>query len=115
MQERQSRLLPPFVRVMRLVLSGEDEDAVVEDLTFFRAEAEGALVSLPEAQKDLILLEGMKAPAERIRGFYRYQLLCRAKEGRGADELERLLSRLEATPPPHGTHAALEINPPTML
>jgi len=120
MQERQTRLLPPFVRVMRLVLSGEDEDAVIEDLTFYRSEAERLLRELPEkyaaeVQSGLILLEGMKAPAERIRGFYRYQLLCRAKEDRGAEILERMLSHLESTAPPRGSHAALEINPSTML
>lgn len=120
MQERQARLLPPFVRVMRLILSGEDEDAVLEDLTYFRSEAEKALENIPEkyvneVQDSLILLEGMKAPAERIRGFYRYQLLCRAKEGRGAEILERLFSRLEECTPPRSSHAALEINPNTMI
>jgi len=115
MQERQKRLLTPFVRVMRLVISSVHEEDAIQDLQDLHAFVNRELDGHPGISGDLILLEAMKAPAERIRGYYRYQLLVKIREGDGAQVMEEILSRAAALPPAAGSFVSLEVNPHSMM
>jgi len=115
MEFRRDKLLPPFSRVMRIVVSQEDEEGVLKDLAFLREKADLAMAGRQKIHADLVFLDAMKAPAERIRGMYRYQLLCRIRPGEGSRELEAVFAGIAALSLPSGSHAALEIEPRSMI
>ena len=61
---------PPFAKLVRLLLSGEDEARVIDAASF--------LVSTFEADADL--LGPSPCPIEKVRGHFRWQLILRHKE-----------------------------------
>ena len=70
---------PPFARLVRLLLSGEDEARVIDAASF--------LVSLFEGGADV--LGPSPCPIEKVRGQFRWQILVRDQE------LEPLLAVVE--------------------
>lgn len=71
---RQTTNFPPFSKIVRLLFSSADEEAV-------RRKTHDVFMSLKqlrlENKNDFYYLEGMKSPVTKIKNKYRYQILMR--------------------------------------
>lgn len=77
--QRKKCLYPPFSLFIRLLLSGEDEDALIQRGKSYAKALEGALRAAlgPDGKGDLLLLMAAPAPIARIAGQSRYQILVK--------------------------------------
>jgi primosomal protein N' (replication factor Y) len=95
LEHRRTWGYPPYMRLARIILRGEDEAAVT-------ARAEALHASVAEAWKQLRagehegVLPAAPCPIPRIKGEYRFHLLVRARDAKrladvlnGASELDR--------------------------
>ncbi len=67
---------PPYARIVRVLVSGEDEE---KTKTFLKEFYGKLLVFKEENKKDFIYFEAMKSPIKRIKNKFRYQILMRIK------------------------------------
>jgi primosomal protein N' (replication factor Y) len=77
--QRKKCLYPPFSLFIRLLLSGENEDALIErGKTYAKTLETDLLTALgTEGRNDLLLLLAAPAPITRIAGQSRYQILVK--------------------------------------
>lgn len=81
---RQTAQFPPFSRIIRLLISDNDENYARELLKMCYTEIE----KLKEKyQNQILYLDAMKAPIKKIQNKYRYQILLRVKLEQ-ADQIE---------------------------
>ena len=68
---------PPFSKIVRILISGENEEKTLD----FLKEFYDNVVTLKQNYKnDFIYLEAMKSPIKRIKNEYRYQILMRLND-----------------------------------
>ena len=77
--QRKKCLYPPFSLFIRLLLSGENEESLIERGKDYAKALEGDLRQAlgAEGQGDLLLLLAAPAPIARIAGLSRYQILVK--------------------------------------
>lgn len=76
---RKATGFPPFTKIVRLIISGEDEEQTVE----VTKEAYGELNKIYVKNKDDFAFFGcMKAPLKKLQNRYRYQVLMRVKDSK---------------------------------
>ncbi|EEG76713.1 primosomal protein N' [Dethiobacter alkaliphilus] len=97
---------PPFTRMVRLLLSGEDEARVIDAASF--------MVSLFEGDADI--LGPSPCPIEKVRGQFRWQVVVRHCE------LEPLLAAVEdaaekfrCSPPATAVRLSVDVDPQSLL
>ncbi|MFN8612843.1 MAG: primosomal protein N' [Vulcanimicrobiota bacterium] len=79
---RRALLYPPFARLARLIVSGEEEGAV-------EASARQAAAWILERYPRILLLGPSACPLEKIQGFYRWHFLLKAKQVKELAEILR--------------------------
>ena len=73
---RKSTQFPPFSTIVRVLMSGEDEDKVIQ----LAKGVYGDMQKLyKERQDDFLYMRAMKSPVARIQNKYRYQIIARIK------------------------------------
>ena len=81
---RQTAQFPPFTRIIRILFSDSNENSVRELLKVCYTEIE----KLKEKYgREIIYLDAMKSPIQRVQGKYRYQIMMRLNLDH-ADEIE---------------------------
>ncbi len=96
---------PPYARIVRILFSHEDEKVVAAEckLCYNKVQA------IREAySKDFVYLDVMKAPLNKIKNKFRYQIMMRFKLEK-ADEIEKQI--FEAVDPKAKSSVFFEINP----
>lgn len=89
---RAAGLFPPFSKIVRVLVSGEDEKKTVETLRTLH----GELSALHESKSDAFLFfNRMRSPVGRIQNKYRYQVLMRLADTSVLPEIYRICSRLK--------------------
>jgi primosomal protein N' (replication factor Y) len=102
--QRDEHHYPPFTHALRVLVRGDDENAVIEAAR----QLGDALADVGDGEEgaDTLLVRGpAPAPLARLRGQYRWHLLLRAERPQALRE--RALAVLEKVPP--ATHASVAI------
>lgn len=108
-QARREQGMPPYGRLVALILSGESERAV-------EAAAQRLARAAPHGGPrgdDVRVLGPAPAPFARLRGQYRYRLLLKTAKGINVQKL--VLEWLERAPPKGGVRAAVDVDPYSFL
>ncbi len=105
---RQTACFPPFSRIIRLLISDNDENYARELLKMCYTEIEKLK---DEYQNQILYLDAMKAPIKKIQNKFRYQILLRTKLDK-ADEIEEKV--FEAANKIVKNNVFLEVNPTNM-
>ncbi len=88
---REAMLFPPFAKIVRVMVTGEEEGAAVEVLRGVYT----ALKELYDAHpEEFLFFNRMHSPIKRIRGKYRYQVLMRLLGGGMLKEIYRIASEV---------------------
>ncbi|MFA6859856.1 MAG: primosomal protein N' [Clostridia bacterium] len=74
---RKVTLFPPFTKIIRILISGENEENVRQTLQLCYNEIKDLKI---KNSKDFVFLEVMKSPVSRIKNKFRYQILMRIKK-----------------------------------
>lgn len=102
---RREQAMPPYGRLVALILSGESDRAVEA--------AAQRLARVAPHGADVTVLGPAPAPFARLRGQYRYRLLLKAAKGRNVQKL--VLEWLERAPPKGGVRVAVDVDPYSFL
>jgi primosomal protein N' (replication factor Y) (superfamily II helicase) len=102
--EREEAGYPPFVRLVNIVLSGENRAEVIKASEAAAAEIEGAKI---EAQ----VLGPTDCPLERIQGKWRRHLLVKLPAGASPAAIGEALEGFE----PKGVQVALDVDPYSLM
>jgi len=107
-EERRTAQLPPFARLVALIVSGPDRDSARSHAFTLRRHA-------PSAESTGISVFGpAEAPLAVIRGRHRYRMLVHAP--RGADVQAYIRSWIAAAPKPHGTvRVTVDVDPQSFM
>ena len=105
---RQTACFPPFSRIIRLLISDNDENYARELLKMCYTEIEKLK---DEYQNQILYLDAMKAPIKKIQNKFRYQILLRTKLDK-ADEIEEKV--FEVANKIVKNNVFLEVNPTNM-
>ncbi|MBS2033738.1 primosomal protein N' [bacterium] len=81
-ETRKALLYPPFARLARLIVSGEEEELV-------EASARQAAAWVLERYQGILLLGPSACPLEKIQGFYRWHFLLKGKQVKELAEILR--------------------------
>ena len=73
---REVGLFPPFVLLLRVMITGEDENAVFECTKFLTSQVRQTET---EFKGEFIYIKAMKSPVKRIDKKFRYQILMKIK------------------------------------
>lgn len=104
-RERREQGMPPYGRLVALILSGESERAV-------EAAAQRLARVAPHGD-EVRALGPAPAPFARLRGQYRYRLLLKTAKGINVQKL--VLEWLGRAPPKGGVRAAIDVDPYSFL
>ncbi|MCD8201722.1 MAG: primosomal protein N' [Clostridia bacterium] len=87
---RKISLYPPYAQIVRIMVTGEDNDAALEALknVFFAVQA-----LRDENPDDFIFFNRMHSPVKKIEGKYRYQVLCRLRDDRLFDRIYEIAGK----------------------
>ncbi len=109
-KENNTRLVsdfPPYSTIMRILMSGQDEDAVIECAKKIYFDVK------PLKKKydyDIIYLQAMKSPVTKIENKFRYQILLRFKRARERSIIADAYAAMEKSKT-RGVSVFAEINP----
>lgn len=96
---------PPYARIVRILFTHENENIVANECKL----CYNKVKEIKEKYKeDFVYLDVMKAPLNKIKGKYRYQIMMRFKLDK-ADEIEKLV--FETVDPKCKSSVFFEINP----
>lgn len=96
---------PPYARIVRILFTHENENIVANECKL----CYNKVKEIKEKYKeDFVYLDVMKAPLNKIKGKYRYQIMMRFKLDK-ADEIEKLV--YETVDPKCKSSVFFEINP----
>lgn len=96
---------PPYARIVRILFTHENENIVAYECKL----CYNKVKEIKEKYKeDFVYLDVMKAPLNKIKGKYRYQIMMRFKLDK-ADEIEKLV--FETVDPKCKSSVFFEINP----
>ena len=105
--ERERHGVPPFGRLVRIIVRGANEQAAREYL-------DGLAGALKEAAPPGVRLLGpAPAPVLKIRNLYRFHLQLRSATARPLQALRHAV--LPTLPPPGGVELAVDVDPVSML
>ncbi len=107
-EERRIAQLPPFARLVALIVTGPDRDSARSYANALRRAAPGAETS------GISVFGPAEAPLAVIRGRHRYRLLVHAP--RAADVQAYLRGWLDAAPPPKGSvRVQVDVDPQSFM
>ena len=107
---RQVTCFPPFAKIVRVLVSGENEKKVKETIkTIF----DSIKQLKSEFNDEFLYCEAMKSPVGRIEKKYRYQILLRFKLNNEAKITDKIYEIVDATKS-QGVSIFVEINPSSM-
>ncbi len=114
--QRKKCLYPPFSLFIRLLLTGADEDALIERGKEYARALESDLRNAlgEEGQRDLLLLLAAPAPILRIAGQSRYQILVKLLRTKRLPEALHAVYDFETSHREDG-FLKIEINPQDMF
>ena len=114
--QRKKCLYPPFSLFIRLLLSGEKEEELIERGKAYAKALETDLRAAlgPEGQGDMLLLLAAPAPIARIAGQSRYQILVKLLRTRRLPQALRAVYDFETAHREDG-FLKIEINPQDMF
>lgn len=104
---REVTQFPPFVKIVRVLFSGEDETDVFELTKATTTEIRKFSLDYPD---DFIYVKAMKSPVKRKENQYRYQILMKLKVDR-ADEIMKGIYRITNNNKLKGVSVFAEVNP----
>ena len=81
---REATMFPPFAKIVRVMVTGEDEKETLEAL---RSVYEKLQKIYAENTDDFLFFNRMHAPIKRIQNKYRYQVLMRLLDGKILKEI----------------------------
>lgn len=96
---------PPYARIVRILFTHENENIVANECKLCYNKVKEIKEKFKE---DFVYLDVMKAPLNKIKGKYRYQIMMRFKLDK-ADEIEKLV--YETVDPKCKSSVFFEINP----
>ena len=102
---RQTAQFPPYTRIIRILFSDINENNVRELLKICYTEIEKLKAKYGT---DIIYMDAMKSPIQRVQGKYRYQIMLRLNLPK-ADEIEN--EAFEIVDKASKTSVFFEINP----
>lgn len=112
--QRQATQYPPFGRLLRVLLSDEDEQTALEDARTVYRRAAQKLRARQELNEQVLFMDMTPAPVSRIRAQFRFQVVLKVTEQPYGRYFEDLLY-LSMQELPGSSYAILESNPATML
>lgn len=104
---REVTKFPPFVKIVRVLFSGEDESDVFELTKATTSEIRKFSLDYPD---DFIYLKAMKSPVKRKENKFRYQIMMKLKVDR-ADEIMKGIYRITNNNKLKGVSVFAEVNP----
>jgi primosomal protein N' (replication factor Y) len=112
---REASQFPPYTKLMRAVFANEDEKAAVFDSERARDAIELFFSLHPDLREQVLLMELTPAPLARLNARYRWQLVLKAWPEPYGAQIEDALADVVSGQQPHGSVAALEVNPVNMI
>ena len=104
---RETTMYPPFVRILRILFSSEDENLAKNTAKVYYEEVKKIQA---DYKQDFVYLGAMKAPIGRIQNKHRLQILTRIKTQK-ADEITKKLFELADQIKKPNVSIFVEINP----
>ncbi|MBR7172765.1 MAG: primosomal protein N', partial [Clostridia bacterium] len=104
---RETTMYPPFVRILRILFTSEDENLAKDTAKVYYEEVKKLQA---ERKQDFVYLGVMKAPIGRIQNKHRLQILTRIKM-QSADEITKILFELADRLKKPNISIFVEINP----
>ncbi|MGI6707024.1 MAG: primosomal protein N' [Clostridia bacterium] len=106
---------PPFTRIVRILVTSEDEILAEKSCESLRSEIEKGLAKKREWHRYLLFLGHMTAPMEKVKGKFRWQILLKLVEDANTDQITDYLFQCiqESHCPEVSTF--FEVNPINML
>lgn len=107
---RQTTNFPPYTTIIRVLMTSEDEDKVIEAAKKIYRE----LLSYAQSNADdFLYIQAMKSPTGRIQNKYRYQIIARIRRRREEEIIAKFYGVIDANKFRQVTVFA-EINPQNM-
>ena len=111
---RRALLFPPFVDIVLLTLSGEDEGEVMRRAVSLRTQLEG-LTKGEFSSVPVILFGPFEAPVYRAEGRYRMRIVVKCRLNRDSRALfSRVLDTTEDGEKKDGVSLSIDFNPSTL-
>ncbi|MDD3243124.1 MAG: primosomal protein N' [Eubacteriales bacterium] len=112
--QRRATQYPPFGRILRAVVSSEDEDEAREDAQEIYRRLTREMQDAPDMEASVLFFDVTPAPVARLRAQFRYQVVLKVRADENARKMEDLL--FNAMRDLAGSsHAVLETDPSAML
>ena len=111
---RRMGLYPPFTKLARILLEGENEEKVKAEAELCYNRIVTYLDSHLAQKKRVLFMRVDEAPIKRIRGQYRYQVLMKLFDNQDVEPLIALMSEL-CRQEVEGVQLYTEVNPVTMM
>ncbi|MFP4097497.1 MAG: primosomal protein N' [Alphaproteobacteria bacterium] len=108
--EREAAHMPPYSRLVGVIVSGRDENLVVD---VAKALGRNAPQGVSESGAQVQTLGPAPAPMARLRGRYRYRLLLRADKG--IDVQKTVHSWVGSVKVPSGVRVYIDVDPQSFL
>ncbi len=90
---RQTTNFPPYTTIIRVLMTSEDEDKVIEAAKKIYRE----LLSYAQTNADdFLYIQAMKSPMSRIQNKYRYQIIARIKRRREDEIIAKFYGVIDA-------------------
>ena len=104
---RKVTKFPPFVKILRVLISGDDENAVIKAT---REYYNKILEIKKNYESDFVYINAMKCPIKRVQNKFRYQILMRISQNH-FEEIRDLIYNLDRSLKQKDVLSFVEINP----
>ncbi|MGN0771058.1 MAG: primosomal protein N' [Christensenellales bacterium] len=107
---RKATQFPPFSTIVRVLMSGEDEDKVIQLAKGVYGDVQKLY---KQRQDDFLYLQAMKSPVTRIQNKYRYQIIARIKRNNEKQVIKEIYGAAENNSVKN-TSIFIEVDPKSM-
>lgn len=114
LERRRTGLYPPFTLIARLLVEGDDPEAVRATNARLFETLEAYLAAHPAQKRRVLLLRADAAPVARLRGKHRFQVLLKLFEHPDSQPVLQLLGELARAGDP-ACQVYAEVNPATLI
>ena len=106
---------PPWVGLMKIMVTGEEEDSVRDACTRIARGMQDGIARNDELAKTFIECGAYTAPMTRLKDRYRYQVLCKYIPGEGNEEAYHRIAREYAAQIEEPLYGYIEMDPVSLL
>ena len=109
LEVRKSSAYPPFIRIIRLLIRGKDEEKVMSSIGKLKDLLDERIL---ESGENIVLLGPSSAPFPKIGGNFRHHIILKTKK---LDLLRNIILESKKKLPSNGTYLEIDVDPYDLL